>query len=90
MALVGAKRAIGPPHFAVGHPLVLTWNESNVEQGQPIHAVRESIAARKLRLDELRLIPREALSRLEQDYDVELTYTSNAIEGNTPQSRPHW
>ncbi len=42
-----------------------------------------SIAARKARLDELRPLLPQALTNLEHYYDVELTYTSNAIEGNT-------
>jgi len=42
-----------------------------------------SIAAKKERLDELRPLSRKALSDLEHYYDIELTYTSNAIEGNT-------
>ncbi len=42
-----------------------------------------SITAKKQRLDKLRPIPPNALQRLEHYYDLELTYTSNAIEGNT-------
>jgi Fic family protein len=42
-----------------------------------------SIAAKKARLDELRPVSEKALAALEHYYDVELTYTSNAIEGNT-------
>jgi Fic family protein len=42
-----------------------------------------SIAARKKRLDELRPLSPKALANLEHYYDIELTYTSNAIEGNT-------
>src|ERR1039457_405899 len=42
-----------------------------------------AIAAKKERLDRLRPVSREALANLEQYYDIELTYTSNAIEGNT-------
>ncbi|HKD08098.1 MAG TPA: Fic family protein [Bryobacteraceae bacterium] len=42
-----------------------------------------SIAAKKKRLDELRPLSEKALAALEHYYDVELTYTSNAIEGNT-------
>src|SRR5579863_5896066 len=42
-----------------------------------------SIAARKERLDELRPLAPQALAGLEHYYDLELTYTSNAIEGNT-------
>ncbi len=41
------------------------------------------IAAKKKRLDELRPLSRKALDNLERYYDIELTYTSNAIEGNT-------
>jgi Fic family protein len=40
------------------------------------------IADKKNRLDRLRPFSPEALSHLEHYYDVEITYTSNAIEGN--------
>jgi Fic family protein len=43
----------------------------------------KAIAAQKQRLDALRPVSREALLALQKSYDVELTYTSNAIEGNT-------
>jgi Fic family protein len=43
----------------------------------------DAIADKKNRLDRLRPLPPEALSNLEHYYDVELTFTSNAIEGNT-------
>jgi Fic family protein len=46
-------------------------------------ALVTSIAAQKERLDKLRPLPQEALANLEHYYDIELTYTSNAIEGNT-------
>jgi Fic family protein len=42
-----------------------------------------SIAAKKERLDKLRPVSPKALASLEHYYDIELTYTSNAIEGNT-------
>lgn len=42
-----------------------------------------SIAAKKERLDSLRPLRTRELVRLDHYYDVELTYTSNAIEGNT-------
>jgi Fic family protein len=42
-----------------------------------------SIAAKKERLDELRPLSPRALASLEHYYDIELTYASNAIEGNT-------
>jgi len=41
------------------------------------------IAALKARLDSLRPLSAGGLAALEAWYDVELTYTSNAIEGNT-------
>lgn len=40
-------------------------------------------AAKKDRLDRLRSLPPEALTNLEHYYDIEITYASNAIEGNT-------
>jgi Fic family protein len=46
-------------------------------------ALSQSIATKKARLDALRPLKREALEGLRQHFDVELTYTSNAIEGNT-------
>ena len=42
-----------------------------------------SIAAKKERLNHLRPLSSAALANLEHYYDIELTYTSNAIEGNT-------
>jgi len=45
--------------------------------------IQDSIAEKKARLDRLRPLPPEALNNLEHYYDLEITYTSNAIEGNT-------
>jgi Fic family protein len=42
-----------------------------------------SIAAKKKQLDDLRPLSPRALANLDHYYDLELTYTSNAIEGNT-------
>ena len=42
-----------------------------------------SIAEKKERLDELRPLSLKVLASLQHYYDIELTYTSNAIEGNT-------
>ena len=42
-----------------------------------------SIAAKKRQLDALRPLSAKVLASLEHYYDIELTYTSNAIEGNT-------
>ena len=41
------------------------------------------IAIKKAELDSLRPMSAAALAQLQDYYDVELTYTSNAIEGNT-------
>jgi Fic family protein len=43
----------------------------------------EQIATKKAELDSLRRPSVDALAQLQKHYDVELTYTSNAIEGNT-------
>lgn len=42
-----------------------------------------SIATKKRQLDALRPVSQAALLALQKSYDVDLTYTSNAIEGNT-------
>lgn len=42
-----------------------------------------SIAGKKERLDQLRPHSSKGLAQLEHYYDIELTYTSNALEGNT-------
>lgn len=46
-------------------------------------ALVAAIAVKKERLDALRPMSHAALLALQKHYDVELTYTSNAIEGNT-------
>jgi Fic family protein len=43
----------------------------------------EQIATRKAELDRLRPLSPRGLTNLEHAHDLELTYTSNAIEGNT-------
>jgi Fic family protein len=42
-----------------------------------------AIAEKQARLAALRPLSSEALAKLEHYYDIELTYTSNALEGNT-------
>jgi Fic family protein len=44
---------------------------------------RASVALKKARLDAIRPLEAAVLRRLDEWYDVELAYTSNAIEGNT-------
>ena len=46
-------------------------------------ALLDGIATKKAELDRLRPLAPGALANLERAYDLELTYTSNAIEGNT-------
>ncbi len=46
-------------------------------------ALIRSIEQKKAQLDRLRPLSAAALVQLQKHYDVELTYTSNAIEGNT-------
>ncbi len=43
----------------------------------------QAIAQKKERLDGLRPFSAEAPKALQKSWDVDLTYTSNAIEGNT-------
>lgn len=43
----------------------------------------QTIAAKKAELDRLRARAPDGLTNLEHSHDLELTYTSNAIEGNT-------
>jgi Fic family protein len=46
-------------------------------------ALINDIEQKKAQLDRLRPLSGAALAQLQKHYDVELTYTSNAIEGNT-------
>ena len=46
-------------------------------------SIASNIASKKERLDKLRPLSPKVLADLEHYYDIELTYTSNAIEGNT-------
>ncbi len=48
-----------------------------------MESLREEIAIKKAELDRMRLLRPHGLSNLEHSHDLELTYTSNAIEGNT-------
>jgi Fic family protein len=48
-----------------------------------VNELPESIAAKKDRLHRLPPLSPEALRNLEHYYDVEITFTSNAIEGNS-------
>ncbi len=45
--------------------------------------LRAAIATKKARLDRLRALAPSGLTNLDHSRDIELTYTSNAIEGNT-------
>ena len=48
-----------------------------------IEALIRTIEQKKAQLDRLRPLSAAALAQLQMHYDVELTYSSNAIEGNT-------
>jgi Fic family protein len=48
-----------------------------------LQKLRADVAAQKAQLDALRPLRRGALEAVRAHFDVELTYTSNAIEGNT-------
>jgi Fic family protein len=47
-----------------------------------MNTLQGAIAEKKQRLDAARPLSAEAMSKLEHYYDLEITYTSNAIEGN--------
>jgi len=68
------------PSLTLGAEIRGWWDES---QSMKMKDLRQAIAAKKDRLDRMRPLPLEALSRLEHYYDIEITYSSNAIEGNT-------
>lgn len=48
-----------------------------------MRTIDEQVAEKRAELDRLRPLARESAAALDHWYDVELTYTSNAIEGNT-------
>lgn len=48
-----------------------------------LNALIASVEEKKAQLDQLRPLVEAALKQLQKHYDVELTYSSNAIEGNT-------
>jgi Fic family protein len=48
-----------------------------------LEALIDNIEKKKARLDRLRPLSASALAQLQKHYDVDLTYTSNVIEGNT-------
>ena len=50
---------------------------------QIMDTLLDQVADKKAQLDQLRPMSGAALRQLQKYYDVELTYTSNAIEGNT-------
>lgn len=51
--------------------------------GENMKTLLADIAEKKAHLDRMRPLAAGALAQLQTYYDVELTYTSNAIEGNT-------
>lgn len=52
------------------------------ETAKVLEALRRQVAEKKSHLAKLRPASQGALANLEHSYDLELTYTSNAIEGN--------
>lgn len=51
--------------------------------GENVDQLLQGIAEKKVELDRLRSRAPSGLSNFEHNHDIELTYTSNAIEGNT-------
>jgi Fic family protein len=52
-----------------------------------LEELRESVASRRAELDDLRPLRWRAIEALRLYFDLDLTYTSNAIEGNTLTAR---
>jgi Fic family protein len=59
------------------------WSICVREADEHFRSLVESVAAQRKQLDELRPLSPDALRNIEHYYDLELTWTSNAIEGNT-------
>lgn len=66
------------------------WNNFTVVNEMSRPAWREVIARKKEHLDRLRPVSAEAVRNLEHYYDLEITYASNAIEGNTLSYTSWW
>ena len=64
-----------PPPRLVHKLCAISWKQMN--------ALLASIAEKKAQLGHARPLSGEALANLQRYYDIELTYASNAIEGNT-------
>jgi hypothetical protein len=83
----GRLRALIGPHFSHCYETVGGMRAFRILSSggllMTVQELHESVAAKKAELDGLRPLPAEALSNLEHYYDLEITYTSNAIEGNT-------
>jgi Fic family protein len=91
VAPAGSSRlASAPPQMSFKSPKNKTLTSTlftlqceavvSVEQMDELLA---AIAGKKEQLDAMRPVSRAALLALQKSYDVDLTYTSNAIEGNT-------
>ena len=65
-----------PPCKAIGNSRAPCY-------GAVMETIDDMLSARKADLDKLRPLARKSLAALSSWYDVELTYSSNAIEGNT-------
>lgn len=59
------------------------WTMKDSALKKAVAELLKAIALKKERLDSLRPLSPEALAGLEHYYNIELTYASNAIEGNT-------
>jgi Fic family protein len=76
-ATVPVGRDVPTPHKPRRRPRAVAKDQADVEPAL------QQIAAKKDELDRLRRRTPDGLSGLEHTQDIELTYTSNAIEGNT-------
>ena len=77
-AAPGAKRV--EPELAAPQG---DWNRPAICYNVSMSSIDADVAEKKIQLDKLRPVSGKSLAALAAWYDVELTYSSNAIEGNT-------
>ena len=59
------------------------WDQTVMRYGTDMRTIDDMLLGKKADLDRLRPLARKSLAALSSWYDIELTYSSNAIEGNT-------
>lgn len=79
----GEQHEVPPDEVPGGSELFEHLRPGSITGVDRLSSTLAEVDTKKARLDALRPLPREFLNSIEEWYDVELTYTSNAIEGNS-------